>query len=47
MDQINVRGLIMLISSRDFNHDIGKAKKASYNGPVVITERGKAAHMFY
>ncbi|APR69201.1 hypothetical protein F4U02_11230 [Acinetobacter haemolyticus] len=35
----------MQISSRDFNQDIGKAKKACYNGPVVITERGKAAHL--
>ncbi len=45
MGQIDVRGWIMQISSRDFNQDIGKAKKASHNGPVVITERGKAAHV--
>lgn len=35
----------MQISSRDFNQDLGKAKKASRTSPVIITERGKAAHV--
>ena len=47
MDRIDVRRLIMQISSRDFNQDIGKAKKASHNVPVVIAEWGKAAHVLY
>lgn len=33
------------ISSRDFNQDIGKAKRASAKGPVIITDRGKPAHV--
>jgi len=31
------------ISSRDFNQDIGKAKRAAAEGPVVITDRGEPA----
>ncbi len=33
------------LSSREFNQDIGRAKKAAQNGPVVITDRGKPAHV--
>ena len=33
-------------SSREFNQDIGLAKRASLNGPVFITDRGKVAHVF-
>lgn len=33
------------ISSRDFNHDVGAAKRAALDGPVVITERGKPLHV--
>ena len=33
------------ISSREFNQDIGKAKRAATDGPVVITDRGKPAHV--
>ncbi len=36
---------ITKISSRDFNQDIGKAKRAAAKGPVVITDRGKPAHV--
>ena len=31
--------------SREFNQDIGKAKRAAENGPVVITDRGKPAYV--
>lgn len=31
------------ISSRVFNQDVGKAKRAAEDGPVVITDRGKPA----
>ncbi len=34
---------IKTMSSREFNHDIGKAKRAAEDGPVVITDRGKPA----
>ena len=33
------------ISSREFNQDVGKAKRAAENGPVVITDRGKPAYV--
>ncbi len=33
------------LSSREFNQDTGRAKKASLNGPVIITDRGKPAHV--
>jgi prevent-host-death family protein len=35
-----------MISSREFNQDIGKAKRAAENGPVVITDRGRPAYVF-
>jgi len=28
------------ISSREFNHDIGSAKRAAETGPVIVTDRG-------
>ena len=35
---------ITKISSRDFNQDIGKAKRAASKGPVIIiTDRGEPA----
>jgi prevent-host-death family protein len=30
-------------TSRDFNQDIGRAKRAAEEGPVTITDRGKPA----
>lgn len=33
------------ISSREFNQDTSGAKKASRNGPVIITDRGRPAHV--
>ncbi|MGB7415360.1 MAG: type II toxin-antitoxin system Phd/YefM family antitoxin [Thermosynechococcaceae cyanobacterium] len=33
------------ISSRDFNQDVGKAKRAAADGPVLITDRGTPAHV--
>jgi prevent-host-death family protein len=33
------------ISSREFNQKTSEAKKATRNGPVIITDRGKAAHV--
>lgn len=36
---------ITTISSRDFNQDLGKAKSAANLGPVIITDRGKPAHV--
>ena len=33
------------ITSRDFNQDVGKAKRAAAKGPVIITDRGEPAHV--
>ena len=33
------------LSSREFNQDAGRAKKAARDGPVFITDRGKPAHV--
>lgn len=32
-------------SSREFNQDSSGAKKATKNGPVFITDRGRPAHV--
>ena len=36
---------ITTFSSREFNQDTSRAKKASSKGPVFITDRGKPAHV--
>jgi prevent-host-death family protein len=36
---------ITTISSREFNQDTSSAKKAALQGPVIITDRGKPAHV--
>lgn len=36
---------IRTISSRAFNQDVGKAKRAADEGPVTITDRGKPAYV--
>jgi prevent-host-death family protein len=36
---------ITTISSREFNQDTSRAKKATAQGPVFITDRGKPAHV--
>ncbi len=33
------------ISSRELNQDISGAKNAAKNGPVIITDRGRPAHV--
>lgn len=33
------------ISSREFNQEVSRAKKAAQRGPVIITDRGKPAHV--
>lgn len=34
-----------VLSSREFNQDTGRAKKATAEGPVFITDRGRPAHV--
>ena len=36
---------ITTISSREFNQDVSKAKRAASEGPVFITDRGHTAHV--
>jgi len=33
------------MSSRDFNQDVGRAKRAALTEPVFITDRGKPSHV--
>lgn len=33
------------LSSRTFNQDVSKAKRLAGKGPVLITDRGKPAHV--
>jgi prevent-host-death family protein len=37
--------MITTISSREFNQDTSGAKKATKEGPVFITDRGRPAHV--
>ncbi len=36
---------ITTLSSREFNQDTSRAKKAAKDGPVFITDRGRPAHV--
>ena len=36
---------ITTLTSREFNQDTGRAKKAALGGPVFITDRGRPAHV--
>jgi prevent-host-death family protein len=34
-----------VMTGRDFNQDIAKAKRAASRGPVIVTDRGTPAHV--
>jgi len=36
---------ITTVSSREFNQDASGAKRAASKGPVIITDRGRPAHV--
>ena len=36
---------VTTLTSREFNQDTSRAKKAAREGPVFITDRGKPAHV--
>jgi prevent-host-death family protein len=36
---------ITTLTSREFNQDAGRAKKAASRGPVFITDRGRPPHV--
>ena len=33
------------LTSREFNQDVGRAKRAANQGPVIITDRGRPAYV--
>ena len=33
------------ITSREFNQDVARAKRAAKDGPVIITDRGRPAYV--
>ena len=36
---------VTTMTGREFNRDVSKAKRQAKRGPVVITSRGRAAHV--
>jgi prevent-host-death family protein len=36
---------ISTLSSREFNQDASRAKRAARNGPVFVTDRGRPSHV--
>jgi prevent-host-death family protein len=36
---------ITTVSGRELNQDLGRAKRAAKDGPVIITDRGRPAHV--
>ena len=36
---------ITTLSSRELNQDLGRAKRAAHDGPVIITDRGRPVHV--
>jgi prevent-host-death family protein len=45
MLQIVGRSTMPTMTSREFNQDVARAKRAANDGPVVITDRGKPAYV--
>ena len=37
--------MITTLSSREFNQDLGRAKRDAGQGPVFITDRGRLSHV--
>ncbi len=37
--------VITTLSSREFNQDVGRAKRAAKKGPVFVTDRGRPSHV--
>ena len=34
-----------ILTSREFNQDVGRAKRSANEGPVIITDRGRPAYV--
>jgi PHD/YefM family antitoxin component YafN of YafNO toxin-antitoxin module len=39
------RGEMATLTSREFNQDVARAKRAANKGPVIITDRGRPAYV--
>jgi prevent-host-death family protein len=37
--------MVTTLSGRELNQDLGRAKRAAKDGPVIITDRGRPAHV--
>jgi PHD/YefM family antitoxin component YafN of YafNO toxin-antitoxin module len=37
--------IVTTISSREFNQDVSRARRAADSGPVIITDRGEPAYV--
>jgi prevent-host-death family protein len=37
--------MITTLSGRELNQDLGRAKRAAKDGPVIITDRGRPVHV--
>jgi prevent-host-death family protein len=42
---MNIDAKITTMTSREFNQDTAKAKRAAQKGPVFITDRGRSSHV--
>lgn len=42
---MSISKAVTTVSSREFNQDTGRAKRAARRGPVVITDRGRPSHV--
>lgn len=42
---MNADPKITVMTSREFNQDTARAKRAAANGPVFITDRGRPSHV--
>jgi prevent-host-death family protein len=40
-----VHGSMPTLTSREFNQDVARAKRAAEQGPVIITDRGRPAYV--
>jgi prevent-host-death family protein len=42
---VEIEMAVTTLTSREFNQDTSRAKKAARRGPVFITDRGRPAHV--
>jgi len=42
---VEVNRTVPTLTSREFNQDVARAKRAAKQGPVIITDRGRPAYV--